>query len=165
MVSKFVPIKPATLKDKAMYAELMKGLVVTGVAIKKDYEATTRTWRTRPDFKQINDLVRVNPYTEVSTTSEIYGFVDRGTKPHKIFPRKARFLRFQTRYTAKTTPTVLDSKAGGSFGDVVHRQSVNHPGTQARKFTITIKKKIPRTFWSNVNIALRSAVKVSGHAI
>lgn len=165
MVATFKPIKPPKLKNKEMYEELIKGLIATGTEIKKQYTSTTRTWETRPKFTQRTVRLAYNPYTQVTTESEIYKFVDQGTKPHKIFPKKARFLRFQSKYTAKTTPKVIGSKAGGSFGDWITSRGVNHPGTQAREFTIEIQKKIEPFFWSKVNIALQSAVKVSGHAI
>jgi HK97 gp10 family phage protein len=43
-------------------------------------------------------------------------FVNDGTRPHRIYPRRGRFLRFTV------------------GGDVVYARVVRHPGTRARPF-------------------------------
>ena len=102
----------------------------------------------------------------VDTDDEIYGYVSGGTRPHAIRPkRRGGVLAFKGKYRAKTRPGVLGSFAGGSSGDAVFTQAVQHPGTQARNFDKLIFEK--RKIWYNkqMQAAMKRAVQKSGHAI
>lgn len=140
-----VPILPVTkiLPDvKKMKKALGNALTGTAKAIKVDYDVTTQTWTNRAEFT----IESPNWYERLITTqSEIYGYVTGGTRPHPIRARNAPALSFQWggpgSYSAKTTPRVVASKAGGSSGPTVYRQEVQHPGTQAREFEVTISDK------------------------
>ena len=101
----------------------------------------------------------------VGTNSKIYEYVDKGTKPHIIRPKRAQFLRFQTGYRAKTTPGIIGSSSGGRSGDIVYSQGVRHPGTKARKFSEIINKKYERKFKDEMHAAMRRAAQKSGHAV
>lgn len=140
-----VPILPATniLPSAAkMKKALGNALTGTAKAIKVDYDVTTQTWTRRPTFT----ITTPNWYERLITTeNEIYGYVTGGTRPHIIRPRNAPALSFQWggpgSYSAKTTPRIVASKAGGSSGPTVYRQEVHHPGTQAREFEVVISDK------------------------
>lgn len=110
----------------------------TALAVKVDFNVTTQTWTNRPKFeiKSNGDWERV-----IYTQSEIYGYVDKGTRPHRIEPRNASRLAFQSGYTAKTTPRVIASRQGGKSGNVVYSYGVNHPGFEGREFSDTIGNK------------------------
>jgi len=56
---------------------------------------------------------------EVSANTLYALYVNQGTKPHVIMPKKARMLRFPTK-----------------AGDIVFANKVNHPGTKAHPFML-----------------------------
>lgn len=111
------------------------------LAMKADYEKTTATWKHKPLF-ETRVLMAGGVMTGlVFTEDEIFKFVDGGTRPHQIKPRRYPALRFKTGYNAKTRPGVLSSRSGGPFGKYVYAKQVNHPGTEARGFSEAITKK------------------------
>jgi len=105
----------------------------------------------------------------VFTDNEIYGYVNDGTRPHPIFPKKAKALAFQWggkgSYTPKTTPRVIGSRAGGPSGPTVYRPYVQHPGTKGRHFDEEIEKLMQPRFKRAMEKAMSDARKKSGHAI
>jgi len=119
---------------KAAEAALQEG----GKSIMSDLEGATATWEDKPQFEiqgpflKGNELsVRVAPRTNV----EIFTYVNDGTQPHMIFPRKGKFLSYQRDFTPKTQPWSLSSRSGGKSGPYVNRLGVAHPGIEPRKFT------------------------------
>ena len=69
-------------------------------------------------------------------------FVSKGTRPHRIAPRNAPALAFQTGYRAKTTPSAIPSRSGGAFGPTVFvSRAVQHPGIKARNVDSQIADK------------------------
>lgn len=107
----------------------------TGKQIVKTFEGTTSTWKTKVDFDLKVTVNGTEASIEVSTKNEIYGYVNEGTKPHIIRPKRVSRLRFQTGYKAKTKPRSITSGSGGAFGPWVSAKVVHHPGTKAREFT------------------------------
>lgn len=102
------------------------------------FKKTTSTWQTHVNF-----TVNKTKYGRtVGTRSAIYKYVDQGTRSHMIYPRRKRILRFQTGYRAKTRPGVIGSSSGGASGGVVWAKAVRHPGTQARRFSVTIGERM-----------------------
>lgn len=165
IVAKLKAIKPKALKDQAMRLELLNSLRSVAKDVRKDFEATTQTWEHKPKFEMAVSLKGKGPQFLVGTDDEIYGYVNRGTRPHRIVPKKAKALRFQTGYTAKTVPGVIGSKSGGASGDVVFSQGVMHPGTKARNFDKQIGKKWEKSFRSRMHDAMKRAKAKSGHSI
>lgn len=108
-------------------------------SIKVDFLVTTKTWKHKPNF-----VIRGNKYSRhIYTTSEIYLWVNGGTKAHKIRAKTTGGLRFQTGYKAKSIVGKIMSRAGGSFGPYANPppMEVNHPGTKARNFDQEIGEK------------------------
>lgn len=103
-----------------------------------DFKVTTQTWEHKPDFtiEAPSDDTRI-----ISTDDAIYGYVDAGTKPHIIVPRRAKVLMFGPGARAKTRPRVIGSGGGSKGGATVVAHRVNHPGTEAREFSETIADK------------------------
>jgi hypothetical protein len=101
--------------------------------------ATTATWSRKPNFsikKHKNGFeIRVT-----GANAKIWRFVSDGTRAHYIRPRRAKLLRFQSGYSAKTTPNVIGSSAGGAFGANVFASQVRHPGTRPRNFEKIIRR-------------------------
>lgn len=133
-----VIIPDNVLDPSSMMRAISNSMTGQAKAVKVDFDVTTHTWSNRPSFKIINQG-RLNRI--IRTTSEIYGFVNFGTKPHVIRAKRAKVLAFQSGYKAKTRPRKIMSRSGGSFGEMQYRKSVKHPGTEARKFDEEIVKK------------------------
>jgi len=161
-------IKPARFKQEAFKAALRTAARQAAKDIAKDFEKTTATWKHKPKFEQV---VSVDPNVEalVGTDDKIYGYVNDGTPPHPIFPKRAKALSFRWAgkgsYRAKTKPRIIGSTPGGSTGPRVAFPYVQHPGTKARKFDETIEKKWRAPFKRRMEQAMRRAAKASGHGI
>lgn len=159
-------IKPQRFDDKAFAAVIAAAAQEAAADMQKDFEKTTETWEHEVKFETI---ISMDPDVEVlvGTDDEIYGYINEGTKPHAIFPKRARALRFQWggkgSYRAKTKPKVIGSQPGGATGPVVHRPYVQHPGTKPRKFDETIEKKWRSPFKRRMEKAMADAGKASGH--
>jgi hypothetical protein len=109
----------------------------------RKYRSTVRTWANPPQFQADTDFTSTSASTVVGTDSEVYGYVDRGTRPHAIAPKGPGYpLRFRSKYQAKTRPGVIGSRQGGASGHWIHAMAVWHPGTQARRFTEIIFREI-----------------------
>lgn len=160
------PILPKKFNDKALFAELVKGMEPVEAGILKDYQAGVKDWDTKVEF---TSKTTVNPHgaisVEVDTDNEIYGFVHEGTKPHSITAKGNKRLRFQGTYTAKTVPGVIQSRSGGSSGDFVSRKQVQHPGFKGRFFSKPIKKKWGPFMKRQMDRAMVKAAKASGHTL
>lgn len=158
-------IKPQRLKDKSFRMTIYNKARAVGNAMKKDFESTTKTWNHKPTFTVDVSTKGQGPAVLVGTSDEIYGYVNDGTKPHDIYPKKAKVLRFQSGYSAKTSPGVIGSSSGGASGPTMFSRHVRHPGTKARNFDETIEKKWQPKFKREMEEAMAKATKESGHAI
>jgi hypothetical protein len=106
--------------------------------VKVDFQVTTQTWNTRPEFT----VERKTAERIVSTQDEVYGYVDEGTPKHEISPKPGGMLVFGTGGSPKTRPLAIGSTRGRQGGVIVHtRKPVHHPGTKARQFSDVIKEK------------------------
>lgn len=124
--------------------------------IKADLDDITATWETPVDFDIRNVSGSRNLIVRIETDSDIFGYVNFGTRPHTIEPKDPDgWLRFRRGYDAKTTPGILQSFPGGKSGGFVYRKSVKHPGTEARNFTGRIQEKYKPRFQRAALAALR----------
>jgi hypothetical protein len=158
-------IAPKKLDIEGMIQALADAVIAYTADVKDDFEKTTETWEHRVRFVE---HLQVGPNvieSSVLTDDEIYGYVDRGTRPHLILPVRAKALRFQSGYKAKTVPNVIGSQAGGPFGDDVFSLGVRHPGTEPRNFDRNIYDKWKPIFKQRMLAAMKVAAKVSGHEI
>lgn len=159
------PISPRKFRDDVFRKEIFITAKKTARDIKKDFEKTTRTWKTKVKFELI---VAVGPKSIdilVATDDEIYGYVDRGTKEHLIQPKKAGgVLAFKSQYKPKTIPNMIGSKSGGASGETVFAAWVIHPGTKARNFDKVIAKKWTPIYKRRIEKAISVANKKSGYA-
>jgi len=104
---------------------------------------TTATWKNKPNFvvRQVKDGVTI---TAAGKAGEIFGYVDEGTRPHVIRARRAPMLRFKVGGRPKTRPRVITSTAGKSGSVWVGALKVNHPGSEAREFSVVIAERIQK---------------------
>ena len=139
-------------------AKLSRALTnaLNGVAldIQVDFKVTTQTWQHKPSFpiSSPSDYRRI-----IATDDEVYGFVNDGTRPHRILP-KGKLLRFRTPFQSKTLPNQIMSRGGSKGTAEVFSRGVNHPGTKARRFDIAIKQKWDRQFRDIVQRAIDAEV-------
>lgn len=104
------------------------------------FESATSTWskKSKPTVKDSVNVstsfileTMVTGWVEVE--GEIFDYVNRGTRPHMIFAKNAKALRFQSGYTRKTAAhPAIAAQPGGPHGDYVYRRAVHHPGTEAQ---------------------------------
>lgn len=135
----------------AIRKRIEQGLDDTAVEVKDDLDATTTSWKHSVPF-----VTKKQPMQRtISTRDKIYGYVEKGTKPHNIFPRTSRVLRFGLNPTAKTTPGVIGSGPGSAGSPTVFRKGVRHPGTEPRRFIPAIVKKRRTRLAENIQARLR----------
>lgn len=163
---RFKPIIPKGIKVKALIGELESAMKRVQRDIADDFSATTRTWNHKPKFDREFESTKQHIRVAVTTDSDIYRYVSEGTKPHIIRPRRGTTLRFQSGYSAKTSPGAIGSSSGGASGEFIFtRRGVRHPGTKARKFPEAIAKKQERPIRLRIAKAIKQAAKKSGHSI
>ena len=120
---------------------LEKSVYKTVSLAHRDLLSTVRTWEHKPKF-DITVTRSGNEYSVAAGTDDkIYGFVDQGTKPHDIKPKRSQYLAFSSGYRAKTRVGIIGSREGGAFGDTVIASSVHHPGFPGRMFIQRIQKR------------------------
>lgn len=134
--------KMRKLAKEAPYA-VQTALYVAAEGMQEDLERTVFTW-THPVEFEIREFK--GGYVVV-TDDFVWSILNVGTRPHEITGNP--FLSFQSGYAAKTRSAWLGSDpSGGAFGDYVTVQSVQHPGTQPRKWTEAALKvwqpKVPK---------------------
>lgn len=120
-------------------------------ALIKSHNLVVANWEHKPKFQTRKDIktdkisMTVFP---VGPNTKIYIFVDQGTKPHIIEPKKAPRLVFQTGYKSKTLARPARTVSGGGVatGPTVYAKKVNHPGSEAREFSETIAGDIEPDF-------------------
>lgn len=123
-----------------------------GDTIVREYGYTVKTWKRKPHFEK-----QIFPDGQMiaGTDDEIFGYVDEGTRPHIIRPRRAKALRFNTVFRAKTIPNQMTSRPGLSAPPVAHRLEVHHPGTKPRNLTKLMAKRSAIRFSRNMTKAMK----------
>jgi hypothetical protein len=147
-------IKPKKLKVDKVRLKLLNELRKEGRIVQREFEKTVRTWQgERPKFEVLIGLTGKDATAVIGPTGSDkavskWTFLDEGTKPHAIKPKKKPALAFRSGFQAKTTPNLITSSTGGSFGPFVHLrkgQSVKHPGIKPRNWTkIVVKQRSPK---------------------
>ncbi len=158
------PRKSPVIDMKIFEAEIAKALDKTAKDVEADFKKTVRTWKTNVRFfvkTEGGTLSKRAMAIVVRTDSRIYAYVTFGTRPHRIRPKTARILRFQSGYRRKTSPSFIGSRQGGAYGGFVFAPGVNHPGTQARNFHGLIAARHQPKLLANAQAAMVRAAKKS----
>lgn len=154
------PIKPRATATtlRAVEGAIRQAYQEAAEQLLQDYAGTYATWDHKPKPR-----LRVSRGgVAVEIPDRIWTFVDKGTRPHRIEPRRATRLAFPSAYAAKTRPGSIKSGPGGPSGSTVilpPGRGVNHPGTKARGFTRRLKAKWKTKWPSMVQHAIHKAVK------
>ncbi len=139
---------------------LERAAQVTQNIIRINLNRSTATWRNKPTFDVKSRVTDTSLSVTADTDSDIYRYVDEGTRPHTIEPRGSGYpLRFQTGYSAKTRPNVLSSSAGGASGPYVRAWSVRHPGTTPRRISQGVMRAALDALRSTLNTLWEKAVR------
>lgn len=151
-------IKPSKFEQKAFMREFTAEAKRSARDMTRDYRKTTVKWKRKPKWETI---VRMGPRAIevlVGTDNEIYGYVDLGTRPHIILPRRRKVLRW------------IGKSYGGRGGrgrprksDYVFAAHVFHPGFKGYHHSERIAKKWNKLFKRRMEAALRRGVRASGH--
>lgn len=161
MVRVTIP-KKLVVDPKKLEKAVRNTMVMQAKAVAADFGATTNSWNHKVEFKTqtVNEIDQI-----ISTGDPIWIMLEKGTKPHPIFPRptnKSQRLRFQWggfgSYKAKSRPGQLRSYKGGPSGGIVYRRSVKHPGTAPRNWILTARDKWQELLPNTVQRAIDAAV-------
>jgi hypothetical protein len=139
---------------------VQEGINRTVQDIRADLERSTATWTHDVDFDVSISRQGKTVTTTVGTDDEIFGYVDRGTKPHIITPKRPGYpLRFRSGYKAKTIPGRIWSRPGGSFGNMIHAMVVHHPGFPGRHILETVTRKHEKSLLRYINLAIGAGLQ------
>lgn len=156
MIIKVIPIIPKnTLDANVLAAALRKEIRKESRAVERELGYPSRRWKHRVDFK----IDETNEGANIGTNDKIYTYVDQGTKPHIIKPKKAKVLVFNSKFKAKTKPDSLSSSAGRSEPPKVFAKIVKHPGIKARGFVKLVAVRSRRRFQTAINRAIFNATQ------
>jgi hypothetical protein len=111
-----------------------------------ELRAVIHEWESDLDFAMLPTRRRdvfIYEVKAIGPDVQIFRYVDEGTRPHIIRPKKpGGRLAFQPGYSARTAPIAqFNVGTGKKSGDKIYRMEVHHPGSKARKFTRTILDK------------------------
>lgn len=152
-------IKPATpFKSSIFREEITAAAKQTQKDMLDDFQRTTATWKNKPKFETKIEIgagaggVRIT----VTTDSDIYKFVDKGTR--------VRYATMSKDWKSKTTPNEIMSEPGRGRKLFVNKK-IKRPGIKARNFTKIIARTYRKEFSDAVKNALARAARRSGHGI
>lgn len=152
-----VIIPKRLVSDPARMARAITNqLNMTALALKVDFQVTTKTWDDAPTFQ----IQTPTAWTRtVGTGHAIYAMLNEGTDPHTISPKPGGALVFRTPFQSKTLPRSISSSAGSKGSNVVFtRRSVRHPGTEARAWDTAIAQKWDALFPQQMQRAIDAEV-------
>lgn len=148
---------PKGIDTRKMVRAIENALTGTAKAVKADFQTTTATWNNRPEFTiQTRPAERI-----VGTDSDVYHYLDAGTKAHDITPKQpGGVLAFKPLgFRPKTRQDYIGSNKGApGSGPTVIRRKVRHPGFPARNFAERIAEKWQREMPVQVQRAIDAEV-------
>lgn len=173
-VGGFKAIIPAEFDSEAVYDVLRTELEKFGkLYLIPKGETTTRFWKKSPVWIVETKVVPGEWRLSLKIKGESYlikrwTYLDEGTKPHRIYPRRAKRLRFTwggpKSYQAGSSPNQLFTSRPSVRGVTTYRRYVNHPGFPARGWSILIKNDSEKPLLSWMRAAMSNAARASGHA-
>ena len=149
--------------DKQCRIEMRNGLQEIGEEWRAHYLRVVQQWSNKPQFTSRVRVPEKNTITlyvfAEGENALIWGYVDKGTKPHIIRSKGDYPLRFRGGYSARTQPVAQYNQGDGrAHGQWVSKYQVNHPGNEARKFGEDAEKKIRPKFDRVLNNAIRRGI-------
>ena len=139
-------------------------------ALVKSHEKVVEDWTTKITFQARKvikpDVITVYVYP-TGENKNIWYYVDQGTKPHPITPKKpGGMLVFPWggpgSYVSKTLAKPARTVVGGGYvrnPQTVRAKRVQHPGTEGRNFTGQIANEIKPDFKREMENAFRRTAR------
>jgi hypothetical protein len=162
MVAQLVKgLKPKKLKIDKVRLRILNALRAEGKEIKKEFEKTVATWKgAKPTFEIAIGLTGQDAIVLVGPAgnregAQKWGWLDGGTEAHVIRAKNAPNLVFQTGFTPKTKVQTFSSGTGSSSPPWRSVKQVQHPGIEAREWSITIVKRRKKPFTKRILKAAR----------
>jgi hypothetical protein len=169
----FRVIIPKPLNINGMAAPIRDAVIKDALAMGKDFEKVTRTWK--GDVPRIQTEAKLVPPGAPPATGFHTSFTasawprEDGSKGYWKWRwldegTKVRYAVMSTPFISKTRKGQLQSWVGK--GKMLH-VSKKHPmpGIEARGFTIALRKKWEQPFKDHMKAAVAEARRASGHAI
>lgn len=170
-VGSFRVIIPDDFRVDAVYKVLKTELKKFGdLYLKPRGEMTTRFWKESPKWVvetkvTSSDWKLILKIKGSTLLVKRWTYLDEGTRPHRIYPRRAKALRFTSgKYQAGSSPNQLFTSQPSIRGFTVYRKYVNHPGFAARNWSKLIKRETVKPLTSWMEAAMKKAARESGHA-
>ena len=148
---------------------------IRDTAFKKEPEKIVSNWENQPKFTlevALNAIIQgaltVGYIVKGSKLAQnIWGWLGKGTRPHKIRARNAPSLAFQWggpgSYKAKTKPggaTLSFGGPGSVSGGTTHRpMEVNHPGNEPRHFYEYLGVTLISPWGRDIRTAIRRGLR------
>lgn len=136
-VTAIIPTEPSFSVEQIMRG-VESGLDTAAGWVQSDFEQTTQSWDTKPEFSITTPKAFVR---DIGTDNIIYGYVNQGTPPHTFGPRTKRALRFTRPFAPKTQKNVIGAFGGNRGDEVIYAKMVNNPGILPREFDETIQRE------------------------
>lgn len=152
-------------QDRAIRDEWAYAMANVATALESRHTRLTRKWRHKPKFTQtfvIGVYLMIATVQPSGENRKYWLWVDRGTKPHII--QGNPYLRFRTGYQARTSagpPPKSNVGNGTASGGHVTKQTVQHPGTKARRFGREIAKLESSFFVQEIEDGVRRGLAAS----
>ena len=147
-------IKPKKLKVDQIRLNILNELRKEGRRAVKEFEKTTATWKgDKPDFKFLIGLTKEAATVVVGPAGSGKGaqkwvWLDEGTKPHTIEAKNVPNLIFRDGrgFKPKTSVGKFSSVPGSNTGQFRKKKKVNHPGIDARGWSVIYVKRRQKPF-------------------
>jgi len=160
MTFQAVPITPKQYNVKKIRDRITGALLSEGKKQVEMLEQTVQHWKgNKPKFEATFDIDRKGAYLLVGPSGDteaarIWGYLNDGTKPHIITPKRAPALAFRVPYRAGSQPNMLKTRPSQRGSRWVRTQIVRHPGNEPRNWTEVVYKRRRDKLIRDVNHAL-----------
>ena len=163
-MAKFKSMQSILAKQRKMAtAEAVIEAKNTADELLQEHRKVVRDWTHKPGFRQQayrNPNVYSIKIVPTGRYARIWYFVDRGTKPHEIPAKNVPKLKYQKGYSARTAPVAKYNRGiGTASGEWGSAEVVQHPGTEARKFTETFIEELSPPFPDRIQAAIQLGIQ------
>lgn len=151
---------------KAAKKEVERAIEQTKKPVLGEFQQVVANWEHKPRFvaKRTGHELQVRP---TGPDAKIYRFVNDGTRPHKIRPKRAKALSFVTGGPGSYVPK---TKFWGQFGGPgivqggtrVYAQEVDHPGNKPRDFDSRIANRMAPVLAKAIRDAIQRVFERTG---
>lgn len=147
--------------DNKVRKEVGKVAQETGRILQRDHQKVVAAWKHQPKFgytyKARGNIIVADVYA-YGTHKKIWFYVNYGTKPHIIRPKRSKLLKFRLGYKPRTARGGFGGP-GKAEGGWMSAKEVHHPGIMAREFTAMISKRAAPRFRKRIEQAFRKAMR------